>query len=163
MITTKPAESSTESPSEADPLANPPETASPRLDQAWDILDRFALALQAESLTAGQIRLGLEAVRESLRADLVYWDPGKGPEGMQLAGPADLTADWCRALTRRIADRAGPGWEEGRLCCEPPDMGADHHHHHSHRRPGHAALLRVSRSMSSWLVAVNFSPGPGLR
>ncbi len=120
------------------------------LDGAWDILDRYAQALQSEAETAGQIRLSLEALREGTQADLVFWHPGTGTEPLLHAGRVDVPPDWFGRASKALFQHAEDGEGCTRRACVPgptPEAQAT---------LVSAAMLRVSRTLGSWIVAVRF-------
>jgi hypothetical protein len=127
-------------------------------EPAWDVLERFALALQQAELAREQVRLTLDAVGEALSADAVFWHPNAGaPEFMVggtsdrpgRGGPVELSAEWCRAfLVRALAGGAGP------VCRTFLDPAAKP----AAPWPCSAALVPVSKSRGSWLGALSFHP-----
>ena len=124
----------------------------PSADTAWEVLERFGLALQQCEQAGQQVRLVLESVRDALGADAAFWHPGATGEAWQSAGTPALTAEWCRDFTARVLDGSSP---------PPPqvlrtflDPGAKP----AHPWPYSAALVRVSRSRASWLAALSFHP-----
>jgi HD-GYP domain-containing protein (c-di-GMP phosphodiesterase class II) len=124
------------------------------IEAAWDVLDRFACSLHTRAETSDQVNLSLEAVRDSIKADAVYWDPGSTKDGLLCLGRADLTSAWCQGLTSRlVASDDGPS-EDGQILAHGPDMPAS-----AAPRPVSVAMVRVSRSLNSWIVAVSFTPG----
>jgi HD-GYP domain-containing protein (c-di-GMP phosphodiesterase class II) len=129
------------------------------LEAAWEILDRYAQALQAEADTSSQIRLSLRAVRDGLRADAVYWDPGPGQETPMTVGRADLSAGWCQALTSQMLKLMGDEDEDGQLLRTNITWGDGA----ITPAPVSVAMVRVSRSLKSWIVSVSFTPGRQFR
>jgi HD-GYP domain-containing protein (c-di-GMP phosphodiesterase class II) len=120
------------------------------LDGAWDILDRYAQALQSEAETAGQIRLSLEALREGTQADLVFWHPGTGTEPLLHSGRVDVPPDWFARASKALFQHAEDGEGCTRRACVPgpsPEAPAS---------LVSTAMLRVSRTLGSWIVAVRF-------
>jgi HD-GYP domain-containing protein (c-di-GMP phosphodiesterase class II) len=139
-----------------DPVLQPtgPLHAERQIQAAWDVLDRYAYSLQTRSETSGQITLSLEAVLDSLKADAVYWDPGAATDGLLCVGRADLPSAWCRGLTARLIASDEGRLEDGQILGPAPSMPAT-----AAPVPVSVAMVRVSRSFNSWIVAVNFSPG----
>src|SRR5262245_44871729 len=121
----------------------------PPLDVALDVLERFGLALQQCEQSRDQIRLTLDAVRESLTADVVFWHPGPAAEGFEIAGSASLTAGWARDFIRRVTLSA-----EDRLVRTFLDPAAKA----MSPWPCACALARVSKSRGSWIGALSFHP-----
>lgn len=138
-------------------IAAPTDEQGAGLQEAWSTLDRYAQALQAESETAGQIRLGLEALRESTRADLVLWYPGSGTEPLLHVGRVDAPTEWLGRLARSLLRDVGG--EEGLL--RPLDVPGPAPGYAP--TPGHAAMLRVSRTLGSWIIAIRTNPGRPFR
>ncbi|MBY0525464.1 MAG: HD-GYP domain-containing protein [Gemmataceae bacterium] len=120
------------------------------LTTAWDVLERFGVALQQCDQSAQQIRLVLDAVRESLDADAVFWYPGSGSEPFNIAGLATLSSQWCRDFTERVLAET-PG-VDGQLLRPTLDPGSNP----LTPWPTSAVLVRISKSRSSWVVAVTF-------
>lgn len=123
------------------------------LDGAWDILDRYAQALQAEAETAGQIRLSLEALREGTEAELAFWHPGSGTEPLLHAGRVDVTPDWFGRIAQLLFRHA----EDDEGCLR--QIAIPGHSPDAPDSPGSVAMLRVSRTLGSWIVAVRFGVG----
>jgi HD-GYP domain-containing protein (c-di-GMP phosphodiesterase class II) len=122
------------------------------VETAWEILDRFAQALQKSQQTPDQIRLILETIRESIRADAVYWYSCQSGECPVVTGRV-LSPDWCRGLTRRMLTET-PGVDSQLLrSAEVPAPGG------LGPPPRSVAMARVSKSQGTWVVAVNFDPG----
>jgi HD-GYP domain-containing protein (c-di-GMP phosphodiesterase class II) len=134
-------------------------TPEQHLEAAWEVLDRYAQALQAESDTSRQVRLSLRAVRDGLRADAVYWDPGPGQEAPLTVGRSDLSAKWCQALTSHTIKLKGEEDEDGQLL----RTNLSWKEAEITPTPVSVAMVRVSRSLKSWIVAVSFTPGRQFR
>jgi HD-GYP domain-containing protein (c-di-GMP phosphodiesterase class II) len=96
--------------------------------------------------------LGLRAARESLRADCVYWYPGRVDEEYQLVGFHDLPPDWYLEFAQKLL-RETPGVDNQLLRSLWPSAWKD-----SVENPRSAAMVRVSKSQSTWLVALSFDP-----
>jgi hypothetical protein len=129
-----------------------PAGGPPPVETALDVLERFGLALEQCGPDLRARRPALEAVREGLGADAAYWDPGAGGDGFGCAGPFDLTASWCRALTERLLAEA-PG-RPGHLVRTFLDPGSKP----AAPWPCSAALVRIDPERSSWLGALSFHP-----
>jgi HD-GYP domain-containing protein (c-di-GMP phosphodiesterase class II) len=120
------------------------------LDTAWEILERYGLALQHCEQTRDQIPLALGAVRESLGADAVFWRPGTTGDPFEQAGGGSLTAEWADAFLERVlADEPGD-----RLVRQLLDPAAKP----LHPWPCSVALVRISRTHNAWLAALSFHP-----
>lgn len=117
------------------------------LDTAWDILERYGLALRECDQASEQIRLTLESVREALDADTVCWHPGKTSEEFAQVGLVQVTSHWVHDFVRLEADA-------DRCVRQFLDPGAKS----LHPWPTSAAMIRVSRSNNSWLLALSFHP-----
>jgi len=131
--------------------ARPPALPCPSAGSAWDVLERFGLALQQCDQSAEQIRLLLDAVRASIGAEAVFWHPGSGAEAAAVAGGPELTPEWCGALTKRLlADCPASAAHVLEPAVEPGPVGP---------WPSSAVLLRVSKTRGSWVGALRFQPG----
>jgi HD-GYP domain-containing protein (c-di-GMP phosphodiesterase class II) len=122
--------------------------SGPSLEGALDVLERFGLSLQQCDQSRDQIRLTLDAVRDSLGADAAFWYPGSLTDGFESSGIA-LAAGWARDFLRRVADPASD-----RLVRTFLDPGAKP----MTPWPCAAVLARVSKSRGSWLAALSFHP-----
>lgn len=118
---------------------------SPR-DMAWDILERFLLELNDCEAINKQIRATLHAVRAAVQADAVFWHPGSGFEGFEIAGKTDLTSEYCRGLVQRLITETGA--TDSQLLWTA-QAGAPAF------APRSVAMVRISRSKSTWMVALN--------
>jgi HD-GYP domain-containing protein (c-di-GMP phosphodiesterase class II) len=121
-------------------------------EDPWDIMARFSQELEACEQPAAQIPLLLEAVRSATGAAVVFLDPGSGPEPFRQSGDRVLPPGICTALVRRLLE-SSPGvdgellrtWVKG---CPPAEaLGVRS-----------AALVRLSRSRSAWVVSLGFDP-----
>jgi HD-GYP domain-containing protein (c-di-GMP phosphodiesterase class II) len=124
----------------------------PHDEDAWEILEGYAREISHCDISARQRRLALEAVRDSLNADVVYWYPGSTNDPVELLSVHDLPTDWCRAFARKLLEET-PGLD-GRLLRSvlPSALRTPPCSPHS------AALVRVSRSKGNWLVALSLDP-----
>src|SRR5262249_12054689 len=125
-----------------------PAGGPPPVETALDVLERFGLALEGGGPARPQVGAALEAGRGGPGADAAYWDPGAGGDGFACAGPFDLTASWCRALTGRLLAEA-PG-RPGQLVRTFLDPGAKP----AAPWPCSAALVCIDPERSSWLGAL---------
>ncbi len=123
---------------------------APALEEALEVLERFGLALHQCDHGREQVRLTLDAVRDGMLADVVFWHPGTG-DGFERCGSIVLDQSWADAFLRHV------------LAVHP---GADRLVHHfldpaaksAAPWPCSAALVRISRSRGSWLAALSFHP-----
>jgi len=124
--------------------------AASSLAGACEALDRLGLALQQCEQANEQIMLALEAVREGLSADVVFWHPGTTADPFAVSGSVSLSAGWARAFLTHVCPHAN----NDRLVRQFLDPGAKP----IAPWPCSAALVRISRSHSSWLAALSFHP-----
>jgi hypothetical protein len=123
----------------------------PPNETAWDVLERFGLALQQAELAREQVRLALDAVGDALLADAVFWYPGTG-DGPEGTGPVALSAGWCRHFTEHLlAEETAPASQIVRAFLDPAAKP-------SAPWPCSAALVRISKARRSWLGALSFHP-----
>src|SRR4051794_32458729 len=118
-------------------------------EDAWEVVERFARDINRCD-KSHRHRLALEAIREGIRPSSVYWYPGTGGDALEIAGGCNLPAGWCSSFARKLIEGT-PGLD-GRLLRSvlPPGPPTAPFHPHS------AALVRVSQSQGSWIVALNF-------
>lgn len=128
-----------------------PASRSVSVDSAWDVLERFGLALQQCDQSAEQIRLLLDSVRVSVEADAVYWHPGVGTEAVAVVGAPELTPDWCREFTERLLASAPA--DDAQVLRPTVEPGPER------PWPTSAVLVRVSKTRGSWVAALRFRPG----
>ncbi len=122
----------------------------PTEEDAWEIVERFARDVPRCD-KSGRNRFALEAVRDSIQAEAVYWYPGGSGEAVEIVGRSELAAGWCSSFAKKLIDGT-PGLD-GRLLRSvlPPSPPT------APFQPTSAALVRVSRSQGSWMVALNFT------
>src|SRR5262245_29500363 len=120
---------------------------------AWQILERLLDALQAGEPTAQQIRRVLSEVREALDADVAYFFPGLSGEAFEIDGTPVLPGTWCQQFTlRTVGSLPGVDRELIRTNVPPLEEGGKIF------TPSSVAMVRLSRTHSSWLVALSFRP-----
>jgi HD-GYP domain-containing protein (c-di-GMP phosphodiesterase class II) len=140
------------------PLLDPSATAlhNIRMLDAWDVLERFGQDLQGSENPREQVRLLLQAVRDSMQADAAFFYSGADDEPILLVSAGRIAPDWCRDLGRRVLTSSSlesfrsPGGGEilrARWLQTPEAVPLD---------PASLALVRISRSRSTWVVAVRF-------
>jgi HD-GYP domain-containing protein (c-di-GMP phosphodiesterase class II) len=126
-------------------------------DDAWDVVERFAREVGHNRGASEQLRATLRAMRDAIHADVAYWHPGVSDEQPELLGGGGLPAEWCRTFVQKLLAETAGG--EGRLLRSALPPSGDP----SRPTPRSAAMVRVSRSRASWLVALNFAPSPTFR
>jgi HD-GYP domain-containing protein (c-di-GMP phosphodiesterase class II) len=121
-------------------------------EAAWDVLERFGLALQQCDQSTQQIRLTLDATREALDADVVFWHPGGTADAPEAVGTIELAPAWREAFLDFILRDASDGLPGlARSFLDPAGKPMN-------PWPCSVALARVSRSRGSWLAALSFHP-----
>jgi HD-GYP domain-containing protein (c-di-GMP phosphodiesterase class II) len=125
-------------------------------DDPWDVLERFARELAACPPGAAQLRCAVRAARDALRAGAVYFFPGTGGESVELLSDRDLSPAWCRAFAQKLLNQ--PFGLDDRLLRPDLPPAPDR----SLPSPRSAALVRLSRTNGSWLVALSFPPARAL-
>src|SRR5262249_46745437 len=80
-----------------------------------------------------------------------YWYPGNSDDPLTIAGGCDLPANWCANFARKLIDGT-PGLDGRLLRSVLPSGPAG-----AICNPHSAALMRVSRTQESWMVALNFA------
>jgi HD-GYP domain-containing protein (c-di-GMP phosphodiesterase class II) len=117
-----------------------------------NVLDNFIQELESCDQARKQLRLLLKAIADSVRADAVFVQSTIVPEMFESVGRFPLDAEWCRQLIRRLLLdasavehqllRSKPGIPAGPACPAPQSV----------------AMVQVSRSRNTWVVALGFSP-----
>jgi len=119
-------------------------------DSAWDYLDNCAREIQQCNSTTEQIRIVLQAIRDSIPADAVFWYPGTTGREVISTGSVNLSAEWCCRFTKRLLeDSPGVGSQLLKTSLQVPVNG-------SGLVPHGVAMVQLSKSRSSWIVALNF-------
>jgi HD-GYP domain-containing protein (c-di-GMP phosphodiesterase class II) len=126
-----------------------PEGRSLLPDLAWDAVERFARQAPVLSDVRDLITQALRAVRDGIKADVACYCPEVGE--VHQIGDRTLHEDWCREFTRQLLEET-PGVERQLLRSHLPIIG------NLTNTPASAALVRVSRSKPTWLVALRFQP-----
>jgi HD-GYP domain-containing protein (c-di-GMP phosphodiesterase class II) len=121
-------------------------------EAAWDVLDRFGLALQQCEQSTHQIQLTLEASRDALGADAVFWRPGGTSDVPAMVGSPDLTPAWRDSFFELVLDRVSES-QSGLTLAFSDSVAMP-----ITPWPCSAALARVSKSRGSWLAALSFQP-----
>jgi HD-GYP domain-containing protein (c-di-GMP phosphodiesterase class II) len=129
-------------------VAASPEGRSPVPDLAWDAVERFSRQAPVLSDVKDLINQALRAVRDGIKADVAYYCPEAGE--IHQVGDRTLHGDWCREFTRHILEET-PGVERQLLRSHLPAIGNS-----AMGAPASAALVRVSRSKPTWMVALRF-------
>lgn len=131
-------------------LLRPGSDDLPKNETAWDVLDCFLRDLHNLDQTVTQIRATLKAVRDSLRADVVFWYPGSRAETVEIVGDRALTPDWCHDFVQSVLE--GTTGDESHLLRANLSAAAAFL-----PTANSAALVRVSKSKSIWMVALSFN------
>jgi HD-GYP domain-containing protein (c-di-GMP phosphodiesterase class II) len=118
----------------------------------WDTLERLIQELTSCERSSHQMRLALEAVRETIDADTVYWCSDSPQRPLEIVGQQTLSPEWCRLLLERLLAET-PG-VDGQLLRSSLPPGFNR----VPPSPRSAALVRLSKSCPSWLVALSFRP-----
>jgi HD-GYP domain-containing protein (c-di-GMP phosphodiesterase class II) len=118
----------------------------------WDTLEQLLRDLHGCDRSAQQIRLALDAVYKTVAADAVFWCSDAPEEGVEVVGNRDLPPDWCRQFVRRLLAET-PGVDGQLLRASLPATPC-----RVTPAPRSAALVRLSKSRSSWIVALSFRP-----
>lgn len=121
-------------------------------DLAWDVVERFAHLAPTWKTMDDLIAQTLHAVREALQADVVYWSPGSASEKVRQVGDRNLASSWCQEFTRHLLEET-PGVERQLLRAHLPTYDDS-----PLCNPTSAALVRISRSRSTWMVALRYQP-----
>jgi HD-GYP domain-containing protein (c-di-GMP phosphodiesterase class II) len=129
--------------------------AGSELDRSdvWDALDQFVKVLQQDDRATAQIRAALEAARDGVRADAVYWHPGLSGEQPVLIGTEGVSLEWCGGLAERLLGDT-PGVDSQLRRTDPRYRPCERG-----LNPQSVAMVRVSKSRNSWILAVSFDPG----
>jgi HD-GYP domain-containing protein (c-di-GMP phosphodiesterase class II) len=121
-------------------------------EDLWEALESFARELGRSHETERHKFLALEAVHTGLRAEAVFWYSPSGVDTVDFAGTRSLPAAWCAAFTRQLLEET-PGVDGRMLRSELPPGPRN-----APCQPSSAAMVRVSRSQGSWIVALSLNP-----
>jgi HD-GYP domain-containing protein (c-di-GMP phosphodiesterase class II) len=118
---------------------------------AWDCIERCAREIQINSSAQDQLRVVIRAIHDATGADIVYWYPGIASDEPICFGRRDVSSDWCRQTTIRVLEESSSYESEfiwkrsvnSTLKIEPV--------------PQSIAMVRLSQSRASWIVAINLS------
>jgi HD-GYP domain-containing protein (c-di-GMP phosphodiesterase class II) len=133
------------------PNTSPLESVAHQL-APWDTLEQFLRELASSERSVQQIRLALDAVHKTVAADAVYCCSEAPEDGVEMVGNQELPPDWCRQFVRRLLAET-PG-VDGQLLRSSLPPGP----HRALPSPRSAAMVRLSKSRSSWIVALSFRP-----
>jgi putative nucleotidyltransferase with HDIG domain len=117
------------------------------MPQVWDFVDQFLQQLTQAPEVGRQLRATLDAVRGSVRADLVMLYHSSTDLVSDWSGPPALDAETCARLCRGLLADAPAG--EGQFL-----LGANAGRAVPGLGSGNAALVRLSRSRGAWIVAL---------
>jgi HD-GYP domain-containing protein (c-di-GMP phosphodiesterase class II) len=120
-------------------------------EDVWEALERFARELGRSQETSRHKLLALEAVRASLRAEVVYWYSAAGSQSDEVAGTRALPAAWCATFAKQLLEET-PGVDGRLLRSELPPSPRN-----APCQPHSAAMVRVSRAQASWIVALSLN------
>jgi HD-GYP domain-containing protein (c-di-GMP phosphodiesterase class II) len=118
----------------------------------WDTFERLIQELNSCDRSVHQVRLALEAVRDTINADAVYWCSTSPREGPEVVGNQALPPEWCHQFVQRLLAET-PGVDGQLLRSSLPASS-----NRTIPSPRSAALVRLSKSRSSWIVALSFHP-----
>ena len=89
-----------------------PGSPLPPQEDVWVLLERFAGDVNRCDKSFRHT-LALEAVRNCIGAEAVYWYPGSSSAAVEIVGACDLPASWCSSFARKLIEGT-PGLD-GRL------------------------------------------------
>lgn len=122
------------------------------VENAWDVLEQFGLALQHCVQPCEQIRLTIEAIRDCLGADAVFWHGDSPVCAAEEIGGVPLGVGWCHEFLARMRADGSP--QAGSLLCSLLDPGSKP----MSPWPCSAALVRLGKAGDDWLTALSFHP-----
>jgi HD-GYP domain-containing protein (c-di-GMP phosphodiesterase class II) len=121
--------------------------------QPLQVLDTFLQDLQRCEQGSHQLRLLLQALADSLRADAVFLQSISANDMFELAGPMPLSQAWCRRFLEGLL--AGTTADESHLVRSHLRGGGDS----ASPVPVSVALVQLSKSRKTWVVALSCTPG----
>ena len=126
-----------------------------REETAWDIMDRLMQALHDCERTGEQIHLTLDALRQSLDADVVLWYSGSEHEA-EPSSEEFLSSSWCCQVMEHILDpKPVDSLSVRNVLPNANDALAPW--------PHSWALACLSRTRDIWIAAGRFQPGRAFR
>jgi HD-GYP domain-containing protein (c-di-GMP phosphodiesterase class II) len=131
-----------------DILPTPAKTPTAR--DPLDILERFGQDVQNYDDPNFLTQLLLKAAREATRADVAFLSPQTPTEPVEQVGNRTLNARWCRDLVQHLLGLS-PSGDSQLLHSDLREVPAA-----AHEPPHSAALVRLSKSQSRWLVVLSF-------
>jgi HD-GYP domain-containing protein (c-di-GMP phosphodiesterase class II) len=115
----------------------------------FEQLEEFLQQLQPLLDSSAQLRLAMQTVQQSVRADAVFACTTDFNQPVEYVGEPRLTAQWCVSFARQLL-RDPDAVQSGCLTAEQaPKPG-------SQPAPRSVALVRLSKSRQAWLVALRF-------
>jgi HD-GYP domain-containing protein (c-di-GMP phosphodiesterase class II) len=114
----------------------------------YETLDRFILGLQSCQQLAQAIQPSVQAVQQSLGADVCFWYSAAGKRVGAIVGRATPSPTTCLAFASKLL-ASYPGAPDEVLWSRPRDAGPP--------APHSALLVRVGSSQS-WIVVLSFDP-----
>ncbi|HEV8060585.1 MAG TPA: HD-GYP domain-containing protein [Gemmataceae bacterium] len=125
-------------------------------DAAWELMDRLMQDLDSCERANEQIHLTLEAVRQGLAANVVFWFDIR-EEKLQAAADTKLPDGWAHAVMAAAAAQSQPTDGQAVRNLEPrPAPGVN-------PWPHSLALVPLNRSRKIWIGAGRFQPGHPFR
>ncbi len=123
-------------------------TPTPSALSPWMVLERLVRELQQNVPIPQQLHCALEAIRDSTRADAVFWYPPTKQGQVVRVGDSRVTLEWCRSFAAPLVESMESDQKQHLWHNHDEDHDAD-------PAPFSAALHRVGSSLSGWLVAVS--------
>ncbi len=137
--------------------SSPSSLAAPRSHEAaWELMDRLMQDLDSCERANEQIHLTLEAVRQGLAANVVFWFDIREAK-LQAAADTQLPDGWAHAVMAAAAAQSQPTDGQAARNLEPrPAPGVN-------PWPHSLALVPLNRSRKIWIGAGRFQPGHPFR
>ncbi len=127
----------------------PPRASHP---DAWAVLTRLLHQLAAQAGAAEQLRDALQAVREAVGADVVYWHNEATGEALSVPADPPLSREGCEAVVRQLLARRTQAkgtllWHNPQAAGAPDGL------------PRSAAAVRLRPSRPGWIIALSSDRG----
>jgi HD-GYP domain-containing protein (c-di-GMP phosphodiesterase class II) len=123
------------------PLADHPD--------AWAVLTRLLHQLDACAGASDQLLEALQAIREAVGADVVYWHNEETGETLSTPPDHPLSPEGCQAVVRQLLARRAGG--KGTIIWHNPHGATGK----PHGLPRSAAAVRLHRSRPVWALALS--------